>query len=169
MRRLPAAPPLFRLNAAAAASQRNFFSRSAISSNSIPMFNSIMARPTATAHKFFLPTSINSSRRSLHLSAPSRGPYLDEYFLSPEWECAMLPPSFWNWLFIFWCVILGNYIMYMFHYNYYYYGVILIKTHTGLRLTEDSWWKEGRKEGGRISFVILKESGGHLEGLVAEC
>lgn len=51
----------------------------------------------------------------------------------------MLPPSFWNWLFIFWCVILGNYIMYMFHYNYYYYGVILIKTHTGLRLTEDSW------------------------------
>lgn len=83
--------------------------------------------------------SFQQHRTFCRFSAPLRGPYLEEYLRSPEWDCAMVPPAFYNWLVAFFVMIVGTYIVYMFHYNYYYFGTIWIKTHTGLPLTEDSW------------------------------
>lgn len=80
-----------------------------------------------------------TSRGFCKLSAPNRGPYLEEFLINGEMICGLLPPSFWNWFYVYCVAIVGSYIAFMFHYNYYYYGTIWIRTHTGLVLTEDSW------------------------------
>lgn len=82
---------------------------------------------------------IVGSRGFCNLSRTNLGPYLEEYIINPEWHTAMTPPSWFFWHIAYTGVVSGSYLAFILHYNYYHYGQLVLRTHTGLTLTEDSW------------------------------
>lgn len=81
----------------------------------------------------------NKSRTFCTRSGTRLGPYLEEYIINPEWHTAFTPPSWYFWHISYTALVSGSYLAFILHYNYYHYGQMVLRTHTGLTLTEDSW------------------------------